>query len=237
MTMRRLTAPLLMLAAAVTGAEGAQLVVPDAAPWAQVAPDGTRSGIAVEMARTLSGRAGIDLDLRLAPIGRLYALLEKGVGQYGLVPWPGPETGRVEKLGGLLDLPLMAVARDDAPPPTIERLRRAGRIGVLRGAVPMFSTGIAAGLPFEEVPDALAGLKMVGAGRLDAMVISSFVLDRLTERQRADNHLGRPEWLEMAHIALVAAQDAATTEEGRTLEKAWDAARQDGTLLGILAGR
>ena len=227
---------LLFSLAAPLPAGCAELFLPDAAPWAEETAQHEKKGMAVDIAAALQDRSGIPLTVTLMPMPRQIASLRAADHGFALIGSYQDLPDQIVRLGNGFELPIFAVAREEDPAPTAENLSQGRRVGMVRGGRHMMPAALAGMLTIEEFPDIAAGLKMLEARRLDALVISSPVIAALGEAGFAAHHLGAPQPLFAGRATLVASTAAASSKEGQSLAAAWDEMCRDGTVARILQG-
>ena len=224
----------LLVAALAGSASAADLILPDAAPWAEETPDHGKKGMAVEIAAALQERTGLPLSTTLMPVSRQLASLRSEGHDFALTGLLHDLPEQIVILGTGFELPMLAVAREDDPPPTLDRLRQLRRVAIVHGGERLLPSDLAKMIAFEEIPNAAAGLKMLEARRVDAVLVSSAVLAALGDSSLSERHLGTPQLLFTSRISLVASAAAASSPEGRALTAAWGEICRDGTVARIL---
>ena len=217
--------------------DAAEMLVPDNAPWFQDR-QGAKSGLAVDLVSLLAARSGLPLDVEGVPLARIASLLPvERSGRFAIFARPESLPDHLVQLGGTFEMPLLAIARDSEPPPTLDRLRQLGRVGLVHGAARLLPAEFVRGIAFEEMPDIPAGLKMLDVGRIDAMLLSKIEAELITEARKSQFHLGAAVQVETLHVALVASSSTAASAEAQTLEAAWNACLSDGSIERMLAAR
>src|SRR5579859_4083781 len=174
--MRHLAPTALLLALLSGAATATDLILPDLPPWAEETADDVKKGLAVDIAAALQTRSGLPLTVTLRPMPRQIASLRSDDHSFAVIGLYQDLPDEIVVLGKGFDLPLLAIAGEHDPAPTPERLRQLSRVGVVHGGAHLLAPGLTKGISFVEIPDVAAGLKMLEARRIDALMVSSFTL-------------------------------------------------------------
>jgi len=233
--MRLAAAALCLGAIAAPPVFASDVYVPDNAPWF-VLKEGKSAGVAVDMIALLAMRSGLQLDARGIPLARIARQLAQS-DRAGFAIFARPEVlpAHLVQLGEPLDFPLLAIAPEEEPQPTLERLHLMAGVGLVHGAMRLLPADFIAGLSIREMPDVMSGLKMLENGRLRALLLTKVEMDLITGEQRARLHLGEPVQVGTLAITLTANEAMVSSEDARRMMAAWSQCLRDGSIAHLLA--
>lgn len=160
-------------------AQGAELTasVPDLPPWGD-ASSITHPGIHVELLREIAARTGHTIEIRIEPYARVIACLRTGRADLTLTAWSDARADYAEQGATALELGFGVIGRAGRPLESYDQLYGL-RIATVRGLLLEHAFDKDPKLDRVLVADYRAGLRLLRAGRVDAVVGSFLSLDRL----------------------------------------------------------
>jgi ABC-type amino acid transport substrate-binding protein len=213
-----------------------RFAVPALPIWAQSRVLGEPAGVAVDVVRLLMSRAGVRGTIRALPIARILSAEDRGGWDFAILarqPDDGPDEPKL--LAKIAELSWIVVARPGRPLKTMDDLPKLGRIAAFRGVIgtmPLL-TGMP-GVRIEEVSSVLSGLRMLAAGRVDAVTGSDIVIDALASHLGIADRLGDRLFIAPVVASLAASDAQAETPAAEALKTAAEELVAEGAIQRMI---
>lgn len=172
--------------------------------------------------RVILDRAGLSGKLWVLPYRRIYSPAIQSGAYFSWLPTSlnGTAARGFVPLAKLYDVQVYAFARKGVPLRSEADLASIGLIGLVRGEPPDLGYHLDPAWHVQRVSSPLAGLRMLAAGRLDAIIEGTLSIDIATTVLHLDGVLGDRVKLYDDEVDLVATASAAGTPEAEKLTRA-----------------
>lgn len=180
----------------------------------------------------LSHRSGVKITMQKMPVPRILERLKRHQASFALsaVSEPG-----VAPIGETFSIPLVAVARKGTIPLTrYEDLYGLKNVGFLRSARYGHPIDDDPLIPRAELPETGTALKMLAAGRLDAVVSSALAIAAHSHEEDLDNAIGSRLVLGKLTFYVMTASERLNEPAIQQVSRALSELRADGTLDRLL---